>query len=349
MTLAPVFRSPEAVSALQRRGYWQQLEDSLAAHREAAAALNDLLKEVLPARFLEAAPKTEEDLPFLQENFFLILFHSLFKTVGCEPDHLDCYTLLNCCIRGVVLSGDNLFDDEEKLVLPLRLGRGRRFMSIVQMMCFQNLIRRVLDVHGAWLNGEEKDRFHHDLLGSLTEIGTLEGSEENGVRTVPTVEKMIESVHRVRGGMLFSLAFIAPRIGERGGRAAAWEKAEQGIRSLGTAFQIVDDVTDFEFDLNRGSHNLVVAQVTHNGTGEERELLNTLRSDPATREEGRWLEKGLNRSAGKVLDLARGEAEAGFAALQEVGFWFPPDDALLFVRAIAGDAGFARVQGLHSP
>lgn len=348
MTLAPVFRSPEAVRALQDRGYWTQLELSCAALREATGILHVLLQDVIDREYLNPSPQSQDDLSFIQENFFLILFHSVFKAVGCEEDHLHLYTLLNSCIRGLVLSGDNLFDDEDKKVLPLRLGCGKRFMSIVQMMCYQNLIRQVLKHHGEWLDDGEKDRFHRELLSTLTAIGTLEGSEETGVVDTPPTEDMIEKVHRVRGGSLFSLAVIAPRIGERGQNLTAWETAEQGIRSLGTAFQIVDDITDLEFDLGRGSHNLLVSQIVHNGTADERGILDELRASADLRSKGGWVEKGLSHSAGRVLQLAKDEAETGFRSLRKIAFWFPPEDALLFVRAIAGDAGFERVQGLNN-
>ncbi len=37
-------------------------------------------------------------------------------------------------------------------------------------------------------------------------------SEENGVDKVIAPEKMIDSVHRVRGGALFELSIIAPKL-----------------------------------------------------------------------------------------------------------------------------------------
>ena len=54
MTLAPVFRSPEAVSALQNKGYWTRLERSLEAQREAEEVLRGLLREVIHERYLDA-------------------------------------------------------------------------------------------------------------------------------------------------------------------------------------------------------------------------------------------------------------------------------------------------------
>ena len=347
MTLAPVFRSPEAVKALYERGYVDRLQEGIQAHRVAWNTLTALLHEVIQEEFLLEETGEGDELSFLQENFFLVLFHSVFRTLECPSHRLELYTLLNFCIRGLVLSGDNIFDEEDKRVLPLRLGRGRRFASIVQLMCFQGLVDRVLALHGDGVEGGKKQRFRRDLLSSLTAIGRLEGSEEGGVDDVPPVREMIESVHRVRGGRLFSLAFIAPRIMEEE-RRPAWRTAEAGIRRLGTAFQIVDDLTDFEFDLGRGSHNLLTAEVVHGGSTEEQEILDRLRASPELREEGRWVERAFAPSAGRVLDHALEEAREGFRLLEEIGFWYPIGDAPLFVRAIAGDVGWERVQRIRS-
>lgn len=295
-------------------------------------------------KYIDAAAEPEAGLAFLQENFFQVLFHSLFKTLGCSERRLELYSLVNLCVRGVVLSGDNLFDGEDKLGLPLRLGRGRRFRSIMQLMCFQRLIELALAERGSWLEEEERRRLQRDLLTELAAIGALEGSEEEGVRGVPRVETMIRSVHAVRGGSLFSLAFVAPRVGERGRSRPAWARAEAGIRRLGTAFQIVDDLTDLEFDIGRRSHNLVVAQVRHHGSPRERAVLERLFRSPELRAEGGWVEGDLRESAGRVLNFAKVEAQEAFQILRGLGFWFPPDDALLFVRAVAGDAGFERLR-----
>ena len=72
------------------------------------------------------------------------------------------------------------------------------------------------------------------------------------------------------GGALFALAFVAPGVLEKGDVKRKLADAETAIAQLGTAFQIVDDLTDFEFDVRRKSHNLLVSQIHHLGTQAER-------------------------------------------------------------------------------
>lgn len=342
MTLSPVFRSLEAVEALHAKGHIDRLAGSIKAQRANVQRLHTLLPDVLDGRYIAQAREESDDIVFLQEHFFLILFDSLYRSLGCSDERLNLYGLLNLCIRGIVVAGDNLFDDETKMDLPLSLGYGSRFASIMQLLCFDHLIARILDKH---LPDSRDDgaTFRRNLLNALAYIGTLEGSEEGGVETVLPVEEMVEKVHGVRGGKLFALAFIAPDVWETG-REQQWQTARRGIARLGTAFQIVDDLTDFEFDMTRRSHNLLMAQIVHGGTEREKAALEKLRQSKEM--PSGLVETTFTESARAVFDRARREAEAGFKDLQDVGFWFPPADAHLFVSAIAGDAGDTRVKSL---
>ena len=345
MTLSPVFRSHEAVKALKSKGYLKAMKPALKLQRRSVARVRELLRDVISAEFLRDEALPADDVEFVQEHFFLTLFNSLFAALDSTKERRRAYALLNVCIKGLVASGDNLFDKEAKMDLPLDLGEGACFASIVQMLCFDRLVDRILEEHGGFFSAEERIEFRRNLLTRMARIGTLEGSEEEGVEAIPDVEEMVETVHRVRGGELFALAFVAPDVGERGGDQAAWAQAEEGVRCLGTAFQIVDDVTDFEFDLGRRSHNIVAAQIHHKGTAQEREELMRLRDADGPPEEG-TLEASFADAAAAILDLARCEAERGFALWKELGFWFPPEDAGLFIRAIAGDAGDRRMQAV---
>ena len=57
--------------------------------------------------------------------FFLILFRSVLQTVGVATADLQLCCELNFCIKGTITAADNLFDDQDKALLPLKLGRDR--------------------------------------------------------------------------------------------------------------------------------------------------------------------------------------------------------------------------------
>lgn len=356
MTLSPVFRSPEAVRLLRDEGIWDRLGPDIAAQARAVATLRDDLAALIDSRFLgeerplprEGDTESREGLAFLQEYFFLVLFRSIFGSLGVDDERLRLYTELNFCIKGTITAADNLFDDQKKSLLPLRDGQGSRYPSILQLMCFERLLRRACDraVERGTLRGSQTDAILRGLMTRMAEIGALEGSEEGGVEEIPTPDEMIERVHRVRGGALFALAFVAPEILESGEVAGAIEEARPAVARLGTAFQIVDDLTDFEFDLGRRSHNLLVAQIHHHGTDEERAALEDLRGEGAP--PTGMVEEVFRTSARAVLRRAYDEAGEAFSTLGSLGFWFPEELADAVVRAIVGLDGVARMDALAS-
>jgi hypothetical protein len=357
MTLSPVFRSQEAVQLLADRGVWSRLAGDMGAQAEAVRVVYADLDRVLGKEFRIAPPHvpsaaevtTPAGLHFLQEYFFLILFRSIFAALGVEEERLRVYTELNFCIKGTITAADNIFDDQSKSLLPLAERAGSRFMSILQLMAFERLSRGVLDrgESAGALTGPERDQIQRGLLDRMATIGTLEGSEEGGVTDIPPPEEMVATVHRVRGGALFALAFVAPGLLEKGDVGSKMAAAEAAVAQLGTAFQIVDDLTDFEFDVKRRSHNLLVSQIQHGGSGPERAALRRFWTGEAVATDA--VEGVFRESARAVLGRAYKEARASFEGLRHVGFWFEADLAEDVVHAIVGLDGVARMEALSSP
>lgn len=357
MTLSPVFRSPEAVRFLEERGVWARLAPAMQAQARAVNALYGDLEALVDARYLHGDRRVPEEgemtspqgLAFLQEYFFLILFRSLFESLGVKKERLTFYTELNFCIKGTITAADNIFDDQAKSLLPLVESSGSRFLSILQLMTFERLIRRTCDraVEQGVIGPEDTDAILKGLLNRMARIGELEGSEEGGVEEIPTPEEMVRRVHEVRGGALFALAFVAPSILEAGPAEDAIRQAEPAIARLGTAFQIVDDLTDFEFDLGRKSHNLLVAQIHHHGSREEKAALERLWEGGERVDSG--MVEGLFRSSARaVLERAYTEADASLGRLADLGFWFPRALAPQVVQAIVGLEGVARMEAISS-
>jgi hypothetical protein len=369
MTLSPVFRSKRAVELLREEGILARMRPALEAQARAVQVVHADLEPLLDEAFRVAPPPVPGadsgdgvtsglgtdlgaggdpgELSFLQEYFFLVLFRSLFESLGIPASRLERYAEVNFCIKGTITAADNLFDDQAKRLLPLNTGAGTRFLSILQLMCFERLIRRALDrgVHAGEFSGDARDAVLKGLLDMMARIGALEGSEEGGVREIPTPAEMVERVHRVRGGALFALAFVAPAVLEEGAVLERIQQAEPAIARLGTAFQIVDDLTDFEFDLSRRSHNLLISQIHHFGTPEEKAALEPLlNGGEASVEE--LVAGPFRESARAVLERAYDEAHAAFAALEALGFWFPASLSEEVVHAIVGLDGVRRMERL---
>ncbi len=349
MTLSPVFRSSQAVEILRREGIWDRFAPATALQRSAVDELRRDLRSVIGERWLTAEVSGSagaDDLGFLQDFFFLNLFLAVFEALGVDPARLPFYARLNFIIMGTITAADNLFDDQDKSLLPLAPVAGPRYRSILQLICFERLLTRAgmrALLEGA-VDISQIEALQLALMNQMAEIGLLEGSEEGGVDEIPTPEEMIAKVHRVRGGLLFGLAFCAPEVLERGKVLERTRIAAPAIARLGTAFQIVDDLTDFEFDIERRSHNLLVAEIYHHGSPAEKERLRLLMA--GTEAEAGLVEQLFAPSARRVLDRARAEARASFETLAQVGFWFPPALSDEVVRAIVGLDGVARMDAL---
>jgi hypothetical protein len=354
VTLSPVFRSDEAVEVLRSKGIWDRLGAASIAQRNAVSRVRADLAHVLDPGFVrEAAGDQDADdacvpLEFVQEFFFLILFRSLLESVGACSNGLDMYCELNFCIKGSITAADNLFDDQQKSLLPLRAAAGRRFPAILELLSFQRLQVRALDraVRAGVISNVQSDRIQRELLSRMAAIGALEGSEESGIDQILEVDEMIEQVHRLRGGALFELALVAPRHVEEGGLRDILTRVEKAIARLGTAFQMVDDLTDLEFDLTRRRQNLLVAQIHHRGDVDERAALLQLRESGVA--PPRAVETLFRNSARAVLHRASLEARRSLEELQAVGFWLPPALADHLVRAIVGLDGVAMMRALSS-
>ena len=348
MTLSPIFRSSDAVDLLEREGIWDKLAPELDAQMAANSAVIADFKTLIDPQYIssDSGALGQDRLQFLQENFFLVLFRSVFRCFAKDAERLQLYSELNFCIRGTITAADNLFDDEGKSWLPLRLKGGQRFQSILQLMAFERLSRGVLDRgFGRDLLGQtDIGLIQRRLFSLMAGIGTLEGSEEAGVAEVLEPRDMIPSVHALRGGDLFALSFVAPKVMEPSEQGSATKEAEQAIRDLGIAFQIVDDLVDFEDDIGRQSNNLLAAQIHHYGSAEEKIQMEALaRGQPCPPD---LVETCLAGSAGVVLEMAQDHAMSAASRLQKLGHWLDPTIATELVRAIVGLEGSERIEAI---
>ncbi len=344
VTLAPVFRSAEGLRLLLEGGVLDRLAPALAIQRAAVASVDADLPLVIPPDWiLERAELSDPEA--LQTWFFLTLFISVFDALGVPPERLRFYAEVDYCIQGTIVAADDLFDGEGKGLLPLKT-QGPTFSGILQLMCFERLMSRAgrRAVDQGLCSADDFDGLQRDLLAEMASIGKLEGSEEGGVDTVLTPEVMLEAVHAVRGGQLFGLSLAAVRRLETDLKPGGLERASLGLVTLGTAFQVVDDLTDFEHDLKRGSHNLLESWVHHRGTPSERAVLARLRAGaPAP---PKLVEDHFGTSARAVLDEARELVRQAFAHLRALGFAFSDELADRVVLSIAGLEGTARMQRL---
>lgn len=353
MTLAPVFRSGKLFQILEQEEIVGRFSGAMERLYAGVRSVHADLPLVIDQDFLLAAegPETLAEDPayaaeFLRTYFFLILFSSVFEHMGLDKKRLSFYAELSYSIMGTIAAADNLFDSEAKVLLPLKPVKGSVFGSILQLMCFERLAMRAAQraAREGIIDEKRWEAAHRNLLSTMATIGKLEGTEEAGFDRVFEPDEMVTKVHMVRGGLLFSLVTVAPAALEDDSCQEALNEVGEAFIKLGTAFQLVDDITDFEFDLTRKSHNILLSQIHHRGTEAEKKLLGEMLAgrEPRPGE----VETGFSVSARAVLEVAEKLTIQSFEALERHGFWFPSSLAGVVVRGIVADKGVSRMEQL---
>ena len=340
MTLNPVFRSEKELEFLKEQGYLEKFQPALKIQKKARDEIYDMVINHYQNNTFYGDYKEKEEKNIFEKDFFLILFNSLL--LYAESELVEWYAKFNYCIKGEITAADNIFDsheDDAKTTLPFNDNMEGKFRSIAELKTYGHLFH---ELSKEIQNYEEiKSELDDIMLG----IGDLEASEEKGIDDTLEPEEMINQVHRIRGGLLFKLGMIAPPILESR-KISYWEIYSEALNDIGTAFQIVDDITYFEFDLKRRSHNIVSAQIYHNGTSTEKSHFQFIIEKPTN--EANLVEKYFRNSAKKALAKAYLIAEDGFKKLRELDFWYLPCDTQAFVNAIAGDQGTERLEKVLS-
>lgn len=352
MTLSPVFKDTEklaaVIEALGERGF----NEALAVQKNAVSRLFSDLKEIIGDSSLDPSLESvlapESDATFAQRYFFITLFTLIFKTMGIEGARLDFYARMNYCIMGTTAAADNLFDSEDKLFLPLKADGGAIYHSVLQLMCFERLAAKTgrCAIADGVLDEGQFAEIQKGIFDTMADIGSLEGSEEGGVDDIPSPSEMVRDVHGVRGGLLFSLATIAPSHLEASETLKMIGSAAEAIRSLGTAFQIVDDISDFEFDLSRKSHNILVSEIHHNGTAEERAALESVWH--AHEVPGEFVENNAMSSATRALSTAVELIADSLASLDALGFSIDEEMSKELAVAFASTRGTPRLEAVSA-
>ncbi len=305
---------------------------SINEHRIVEEEVHRLLRETIADHYIRPGGGGLSSVKYVRKNFFSILFLNIYRALDIPYSHRIMYGVINHSIRGIVTGTDNILDDEYKELLPLRFSEGAtRFKSVMHILLFDRFLFRILDeaVRDGLITTAGKYEVQQRILDAMVPIGEEEASEEKGISVILPPEKILSSVHMFKGGNLLRLAFVAPRILEKG-LAAELEKVDRGIYSLGMALQVIDDLTDFYDDINKQRHNYLVSSIYFEGTPPEKQKLGNLLDGstalPAP------IEREYAESVSRVMERAVGEALAGFDSLYEAGYGINRVQAMGIIR-----------------
>lgn len=312
----------------------RKLSSAADEHFLAETAIVTRFAELLPARYRAIAKGRTNRISYLQKNFFSSLFLSIYAALGIPAERRLFYGQINHCLRGLVTATDNLLDDEYKEVLPLNFpAPAIRFKSVMHILCFDRILEQIARqaVRDGLIAADELEPLLGAIFQAMLPIGAEEAIEEGGVTTILTPLEVLNSVHMFKGGKLLCLALVAPLLLERQ-RQEALKLAETGVFQIGMALQVIDDLTDFYEDIAHRNHNYLLSTIEHQGPPSERQALAAiLRGGP-----GEEIAVEILFPISLTIVMARtiGEALAGFAALEQAGYWYKEKQAIRIIKAL---------------
>jgi len=204
---------------------------------------------------------------YFETNFFSILFLSIFKAAGISQQNIIHYGVILHALRTIVTCSDNILDNEKKGPVFLNAGLSSTVLDNVMLtlMAHKSLeqsIRMVTE------SGAVADRIENALLDSLCSVAGGESmSNMDRFNGLPMPEEIIEKVHRKIGGELLRLALIAPLQNETELQPVL-KNMEDGVLLIGTALQMLDDVTDVTEDLLANKANLLASWIVYKSCDE---------------------------------------------------------------------------------
>ena len=200
----------------------------------------------------------------LKKNLFSTLFQSIYQLLNIIPQRRLLYGRLNHIFRIWVTSADNLLDNEDKIVVPIKItGSSRVMRQIISIMLADRILTNLLDeaVSENILTAQQAKMIGEKSLQILLPSAAEEGSEEEGIVTRPEPEYILNVIHTLKTGILFHIPFLGPDNIESSIDRDALKACKQGLMNFGIGCQILDDICDITRDYLEMRHNYIISKM----------------------------------------------------------------------------------------
>ena len=202
----------------------------------------------------------------LNRHFFSVLFQSVFQVLELKPEPRQLLGALNYLFRIWVTAADNLLDAEDKPTLDIRLpGSSRVMLQVVAVMAADRVWADLLSeaVRDGVLTPAQARTLLLDSLNALLPSAAQEASEEGGIRERPTPEYVLNTIHRLKTGMLFNLPFTGIEACAAPASESKIAACRDALMAFGLGCQLLDDIRDLARDAQQHRHNYVLSAIVH--------------------------------------------------------------------------------------
>jgi hypothetical protein len=252
---------------------WQQGQYLKAAFDEYKLCIKAVFKEArtilqspaqTPLEFDVRLGMIPDEFYMLRRNLFSTLFQSVYHLLQIREDRRLLYGKLNHLFRIWVTSADNLLDNEDKIVVPIEItGSSRVMRQVISIMLADRVLKNITDqaVRDKIINEDQASLLTHKSLQILLPSAAEEASEENGITHRPDAEYVLNTIHRLKTGLLFHIPFLGPDTIETNIDKNTLTFCKEGLMSFGLGCQILDDIRDIAKDHLEMRHNYVLSKL----------------------------------------------------------------------------------------
>lgn len=209
-----------------------------------------------------------------RKNLFSTLFQSVYHLMDVPTPRRLLYGQLIHLFRIWVTSADNLLDGEDKEVVPVVLpGHARIMRQVVAVMAADRVLADILNdaVAAGTITAAQRADLSRESLCRLLPSAAQEATEEGGIAIRPPPEEVLGTIHRLKTGLLFNVAFVGPEIVEPLVFART-ARLREGLMDFGLGCQVLDDIRDMARDLLEKRHNVVLSILAHQAPDRLEEL-----------------------------------------------------------------------------
>ena len=242
------------------------LQEQLTCIREIYGAAREVASAPggTPPAYTVSVDAIPEDLYSFRKNVFSTLFQAAYHLLHIEERRRLLYGKLIHLYRMWVTSADNLLDDEDKIVLPIRMAGDSRIMrQVITIMTADRVMNRVLDeacTEGV-ITAAQARRLSDGTLQALLPSAAEEAAEEGGIASRAPPDEVLNTIHSLKTGVLFNVAFFAPEVVEERLNPVVFTRLKKAYHQFGIGCQILDDIRDMAKDHCERRQNYILSQL----------------------------------------------------------------------------------------
>jgi hypothetical protein len=200
----------------------------------------------------------------IRKNLFSTLFQSVYHLLKIEKERRLLYGTLNYLFRIWVTSADNLLDNEDKIVVPMEISGSSRVMrQVISIMLADRILKKIIDeaVSKGIIMEHDALALSNKSLQILLPSAAEEASEEGGITSRPDADYVLNTIHRLKTGLLFHIPFLGPDNIEKKVSNDMLALCRNGLMSFGLGCQILDDIRDISKDHLEQRHNYILSKM----------------------------------------------------------------------------------------